>query len=74
MNYPFPPDVAALVQSHLSSGKYSSADDVLRVALQTLGEQDDDLAAIQEALDLVDAGDEGIPLEEAVRLIRDRHR
>jgi Arc/MetJ-type ribon-helix-helix transcriptional regulator len=38
MSYRFPPDVARLVQDHLASGDYASEDEVLRDALQALGQ------------------------------------
>ncbi len=38
MAYQFPPDVEKLIRDYMASGSYISEDEVLRVALQTLGE------------------------------------
>lgn len=73
MSYAFPPDVAALVEARLASGRYASEDDILRDALQALADVEEDVAAIQEALDDLDAGDPGVSVEEAFRRIIARH-
>ena len=73
MSYPFPPDIAARIEVQLSSGEYASEDDLLREALDSLAEQKADLAAVREAIELMDAGDPGIPVEEAFRRIITRH-
>ncbi len=39
MSYEFPADVQKIIQDQISSGGYSSADEVLRDALQALAEQ-----------------------------------
>ena len=70
MSYSFPPDVQHLVQARLSSGQYQSEDDVLRDALRALTEEDEDLAAVREAIDQWRAGDDGTPLAEAFDEIR----
>jgi Arc/MetJ-type ribon-helix-helix transcriptional regulator len=38
MAYQFPPDVEKLMREHMASGSYISEDEVLRDALQILGE------------------------------------
>lgn len=38
MAYQFPPDVEILIRDYMASGSYISEDEVLRDALQTLGE------------------------------------
>jgi Arc/MetJ-type ribon-helix-helix transcriptional regulator len=38
MAYQFPPDVERLIREHMASGGYTSEDELLRDALQTLGE------------------------------------
>ena len=53
----------------LRRGAYSSPDEVLRAALEALQHSDADLAKIQEAIDEWQAGDEGLPLNEAFQLI-----
>lgn len=73
MSYPFPPDVAALVQQQMATGRFDSEDQVLREALERLAEDaiedDGDLAAILEGLEEIDQGVPGIPLEEARRIL-----
>jgi Arc/MetJ-type ribon-helix-helix transcriptional regulator len=69
----FSPDVAALIQQQMATGRFASEDDLLREALERLAddaiEDDCDLAAILEGLDEVDRGVPGIPLEEARQML-----
>ena len=74
MAYQFPPDVDKLVKERLASGKYASEDDVLREALQALSEEEEDLAAVQQAIAELEAGDQGVPLDEAFDSIRGKHQ
>jgi antitoxin ParD1/3/4 len=74
MSYDFPPDIAALVQYQISSGVFATEDDVLRAALANLPtDEDDDLRAIQEALDDLEGGDPGRPAEEVFAELRARY-
>jgi Arc/MetJ-type ribon-helix-helix transcriptional regulator len=73
MPHPIAPDVQELIDKQMASGKYSSENELLRDALETLIEQDEDLAAVQEAIADFEAGDKGVPLDEAIRIIRARH-
>jgi putative addiction module CopG family antidote len=70
MSYSFPPDVQQLIAARLSSGQYGSEDDVLRDALRALSEEDEDLAAVREAVAEWRAGDQGRPLAESFDEIR----
>ncbi|MEQ8785739.1 MAG: type II toxin-antitoxin system ParD family antitoxin [Pirellulaceae bacterium] len=70
MSYSFPPDVRQLVDLRLLSGQYGSEDDVLRDALRALVEEDEDLAAVREAIAAWRAGDKGTPLAQAIDEIR----
>lgn len=70
MPHTIPPDVESLVAHQMSTGHYQTEDDVLRAALEALTQQDEDLAAVQAAVDEWQQGDLGVPLDEAVRLIR----
>ena len=74
MPYLFPPDVDQLVKTRMATGYYRSEDELLRHALEALTEQDDDLAAVQEALAELNEGDSGQPLDEAFREIRQRYK
>lgn len=69
MIYPFPPDLKQLVADRLASGQYQSEDDVLREAMHALARQDDDWLAVREAIAEWKAGDEGIPVKEAIQII-----
>ena len=73
MPYQFPPDLQQLVADRLATGVYQSENDMLREALLALAEQEQDLAAVQEAIAELNAGDEGLPLEEAFNSIRGKH-
>lgn len=69
MSLNLPPDVHQLVQDRLATGHYTSEEEVLRAALLTLADEEQDLQAIQEAIAEIEAGAELIPLEEAFRRI-----
>jgi antitoxin ParD1/3/4 len=74
MSYQFPPDIDALVQHQLAAGNFANEDDVLRAALvQLAGEDEDDLEAIQESIDLLEKGDPGRPAEEVFAELRARY-
>ena len=72
MPYSFPSDVKKLVESHLASGRYSTEDDVLRDALRALSDEEEDIAAVQDAINEWRAGDEGLPLAEGFDQVRQR--
>lgn len=73
MPYAFPPDVQQRIHERLASGRYATEDDVLRDALDALTCEEQDAAAVQEALDALDAGDEGVTLSEAIAQVRQNH-
>ena len=70
MTYAFPPDVEELVAGRMAAGGYATEDDVLRDALRALAEEEEDLAAVREAIAEYRAGDPGLPLDEAFDLVR----
>ena len=70
MTYPFPPDVQQLVADQLATGQYVTADDVLRDALRALSAEAEDLAAVRAAVAEMQAGDPGVPLDEAFDEVR----
>jgi Arc/MetJ-type ribon-helix-helix transcriptional regulator len=72
MSYVFPPEIDQLMRLRMATGKYRSEDELLRDALVALAEQEDDLAAVQDALAELAAGDVGQPLDEAFCEIRQR--
>ena len=71
MPYTIPPDVETLVAHQMSTGRYQTEDDVLRSALEALTQLDEDLAAVQAAVDDWRQGDLGLPLNEVMRRIRE---
>lgn len=74
MTYQFPPDIRDLVGKHMACGRYASEDELLRDALHALAESEEDLAAIQDALNDWRAGDAGVALDDAMQAIRNDER
>ena len=70
MPYQLSPDVEELVKDRMASGNYQSEEDVLRDALEALRLEDEELRAIEEALDDVEDGDTGVSLDEAFASLR----
>ena len=70
MPYQFPPEVEQLFRERMASGRYSTEDELLREALYALAEQEDDLAAVREAVAELEAGDPGVSLNEAFDDVR----
>jgi putative addiction module CopG family antidote len=56
MSVDLSPDVWNEIQRQLASGSYASPDEVVRVALAALRSRDDDIRAIQEGIDDMEAG------------------
>ncbi len=67
------PDVESLIRLQMATGRYANEDDLLREALERLTEADADFHAIEEALDAMEAGDEGTSLDEAIAAIKAKH-
>ena len=74
MAYQFSSSIEQLIREKMASGKYSSEEELLLDALQSLDANEEELRAIQEGIDSVDRGDEGVPLDEAFQKLRDKHR
>jgi len=70
MGYAFAPDVKRLVDQRMATGQYASEDELLQEAL---AEESEELAAIQEAIDELEAGDPGVLLAEAFEAVRRRY-
>lgn len=73
MSYQFPPDIQDLVVQRMASGHYASEDELLLEALRSLSDEEEDLRAVQEAIDEWRAGDQGIPVDEAFDSIRKKY-
>ncbi|MFM7837882.1 MAG: type II toxin-antitoxin system ParD family antitoxin [Planctomycetaceae bacterium] len=71
--YKFPQVVRHLVQKQLASGQFATEDEVLLAALQTLETESEDWLAVREALDSLEAGDQGMSLQDAFDEVRKRH-
>lgn len=71
MPYPFPATIRRLLDERMESGRYTSEDDVLVRALQSLKEYDEAVADIQEGLEDEAAG-RVRPLAECDREFRQR--
>ncbi|MFM8475840.1 MAG: type II toxin-antitoxin system ParD family antitoxin [Planctomycetaceae bacterium] len=71
--YKFPPVVRQLVQKQLASGQFATEDEVLLAALQTLETESEDWLSVREALDSLEAGDQGMSLQDAFDEVRKRH-
>ncbi len=56
MGYQFPPELDELVKLQFATGQYGSDNEVLLDALLSLQRQRDDLVAIQEGIDDMEAG------------------
>lgn len=71
MPYQLSADIERLVDDRIATGAYSNPDEVLRAALEALQQSDTSLLKIQQAVDEWQAGDEGMPLDEAFQLIQE---
>lgn len=70
MTKQFSPEVEELIQRQMASGKYGSEDELMRQALSALAEENAELKVLEEALDAVEAGHPGVPLDEAFAALR----
>lgn len=70
MTHSIAADVQQAIDARMATGKYASEDDVLRDALRALQHEDEEVVAIQAAVDEWQQGDEGLSLEEAFDEIR----
>jgi putative addiction module CopG family antidote len=74
MGYQFPPDIQERIREQMASGHYGSEDDLLRDALRALDEENEDLAAVQNAIFEWHAGDQGVLLGDAFESLRKKRR
>ena len=65
-----PDDVQAAIDAKVASGQYADEETVLREAMASLTEFDEDVARVQEAIAHWQAGDEGMPVDEAFEMVR----
>jgi Arc/MetJ-type ribon-helix-helix transcriptional regulator len=69
MTYSFPPEIRQLINQNMGTGKYTSEDDVLQVALSVLSDYHATIADVQQGLLDYQHG-MGEPLEVAVDDVR----
>ena len=69
----YPPLVEEVVRQKMASGRYESEEQLLLHALDLLDDEEDDAQAIQEALDSLDRGEPGVPLDEAFQKLRQKY-
>lgn len=74
MAYQFPLDLLEQLKDRLATGLYASEDEDLREALRALKRQDEDFAAVKEAIADMEAGDRGKPFVEFVEEFRRAHQ
>lgn len=72
MIHRIPDDVQAEIDAKVASGRYADDESVLRDAMASLREFDEDVANVQDAIDDWQAGDKGLPLDEAAELVRQK--
>jgi len=70
MSHQFSPNIEQLIRQKMSTGLYSSEDELLSNALQALDHDEEELRAIQEGLQSLDEGKEGVSVEEAFQRVR----
>jgi len=65
-----PDDVQAAIEAKVSSGQSTDEEAVLREAMASLNEFDEDAAKLQTAIQDWRSGDAGLPLDQAAELVR----
>ena len=73
MPYTFPPDLQRQVNERMASGRYATEDDVLRDAFDSLTWEEQELQAVMQAVEALDNGDDGLPLDIAFDHLRRKH-
>jgi Arc/MetJ-type ribon-helix-helix transcriptional regulator len=58
----------------MASGRYTSEDELLLSALQLLEDNEEDLLAIQEGIDSLERGEEGVSLDDAFQKLYDKYQ
>ena len=73
MVYQFSSDVESLINAQMATGNYGSHEELFRVALEQLAAQDEEVRAIDESIELLEAGDQGLSLEDAFNSLRQKY-
>jgi hypothetical protein len=72
MDYQLSSDVETLISAQMATGHYRSHEELFRVAFEQLVAHDEEVRAISESIDRLEAGDPGIPLADAFGLLRSK--
>lgn len=67
------PDLQRLIDEQMATGEYASEEAVLADALHSLAQEKSELRAIQDALDGLDRGEPGVPVEVAFASLRAKY-
>jgi putative addiction module CopG family antidote len=70
MTISVPADIQQFIDTRLATGSYATEDEVLRDAFRALQNEDEEVLAIQRAIDEWQQGDDGVPVDEAFVEIR----
>ena len=65
-----PDDVQAAIDAKVASGQYADEESVLREAMASLDDFDENVAKVQQGIETWQAGDEGIPIDAAFEMVR----
>ena len=72
MDYQLSSDVESLISAQMATGHYRSHEELFRVAFEQLAAHEEEVRAISECIDRLEAGEPGIPLADAFGLLRTR--
>jgi hypothetical protein len=67
------PAVASLISAQMATGNYHSPEELFLAALENLAAHDEEVRAINESIDLLEAGDQGVPLADAFASLRQKY-
>ena len=70
MSTDIPADILAAIETKIASGDYPDHETVLREAMARLDEFDDDVAGLRASIAKWKAGDNGIPVDDALDKVR----
>lgn len=66
-----PDELEILVEARMATGHYDTQEEVIRLALEALRADEEDLAITRDAIKFFDEGGRGTPVAEAFAQVRD---
>lgn len=57
----------------MATGDFRSHEELFRAAFENLAAHDEEVRAINESIDLLEAGDQDVPLADAFETLRKKH-